>query len=92
MFTQKNGKRQHPDTISKWFREFLADNNLPAIRFHDLRHTGASLLIASGEDIETLKERLGHSKASITMDVYGHAYKKKDRQAAERLDGLFLTQ
>ncbi len=89
MFTGRNGARQHPDTICRWFREFLKENGLPPMRFHDLRHTGASLLIAAGEDIETLKERLGHSRASITMDVYGHAYKAKDRQAAERLEALF---
>lgn len=90
MFTTWNGARQHPDTISKWFRGFLKRHELPAMRFHDLRHTGASLLIASGMDIETVKDRLGHTQASTTMNVYGHGYKENDARAAGILGNMLM--
>ncbi len=88
MFTAWNGSRQHPDTIGKWFSRFLAEHNLPHIRFHDLRHTGASLLFSQGVDIQTISKRLGHSKTSVTMDIYGHAYDANDRRAADDLGAL----
>lgn len=62
---------------------------LPQIRLHDLRHTSATLLLANNVDIETVSRRLGHSRASVTLDIYGHAMKSKDRSAAEKLDKLF---
>lgn len=85
MFVTWNGARQHPDTIGNWFTKFLKENDLPHIRFHDLRHTGASLLFAQGVDVQTISKRLGHSKTSVTMDIYGHAYNEYDRNAAEDL-------
>ena len=88
VFTQWNGERMHPDTPTQWFYKFLERNQLPHIRFHDLRHTGASLLISAGMDIETVKNRLGHAQASTTMNVYGHAYQKNDERAAQVLDNI----
>lgn len=82
VFTQWNGARMHIETPTGWFSTFLKRHDLPHIRFHDLRHTGASLLISAGMDIETVKKRLGHSKASTTMDIYGHAYQKNDERAS----------
>jgi integrase len=64
---------------------------LPSIRLHDLRHTAATLLLSEGVDIETVSHRLGHSKASITLDVYGHALETKDRAAADKLEELFAS-
>lgn len=61
---------------------------LPEIRLHDLRHTTATLLLAEGTDIETVSKRLGHSKASTTLDIYGHATQDKDREASETLSRL----
>lgn len=71
------------------FRKILAQNpNLPPIRLHDLRHTSASLLLAYGVDVETVSHRLGHSKPSITLDIYGHALPEIDRVAADKLAQL----
>ena len=86
LFTQWNGAPMHPDTPSQWLRTFLKKNSLPPLSFHSLRHTNASIMIAGGMDVETIKERLGHSRASITMDTYGHAFKHKDKKAADILD------
>lgn len=58
---------------------------LPLIKFHELRHTTASILVAAGLDPETVAERLGHSDPSITLRIYSHAYKERDKLASEIL-------
>ena len=63
---------------------------LPKIRLHDLRHTGATLLLAQNTDIETVSRRLGHSKASVTLDIYGHALPENDKQASDTLEAMFV--
>jgi len=89
VFTQWNGARMHVDTPSKWFRKFLKRNSLPHIRLHDLRHTGASMLIASGQDVEAVRKRLGHARASTTLDIYAHAFEASEQQAADVLQEVF---
>ena len=66
------------------------EDKLPKIRLHDLRHTGATLLIGNNTDIETVSHRLGHSKASVTLDIYGHALPENDKEAAETLAAMFV--
>lgn len=56
--------------------------------FHELRHTQATLLIGSGADIKTVQNRLGHSSASLTMDIYAHAIEQNDREAANTIGNL----
>lgn len=94
----ENGHRMDVDTPSHKFDSIVKYYNLscekeeaklPEIRLHDLRHTSATLLLANGVDIETVSHRLGHSKASITLDVYGHAMKDKDQTASDTLEALF---
>lgn len=65
------------------------DMTLPVIRLHDLRHTSATLLLGYGVDIETVSHRMGHSRASITLDVYGHCLEEMDTKASETLGMLF---
>ena len=64
------------------------ENQLPEITLHELRHTSATLLLANGTDIETVSHRLGHSKASTTLDIYGHAMKKMDSKASDTLESI----
>lgn len=66
----------------------LEEEKLPIIRLHDLRHTSATLLIASGMDIETICHRMGHSEPSITLNVYGHPMESQDDKASEILGNL----
>ena len=61
----------------------LTKANLRQIRFHDLRHTFASLLIQNGESLAYVKEQLGHSSIKMTVDVYGHLVPGANRQARE---------
>ncbi len=63
--------------------------NLSDLRFHDLRHTAASLLIANGEHPKAVADRLGHSDIGITMNRYGHLYEGHAKEIAERLDDTF---
>jgi integrase len=65
-----------------------SENQLPEITLHELRHTSATLLLANGTDIETVSHRLGHSKASTTLDIYGHAMKKMDSKASDTLESI----
>ena len=65
------------------------EEKLPRIRLHDLRHTGATLLLGEKTDIETVSHRLGHAKASVTLDIYGHALPENDKQAADTLTAMF---
>ena len=55
---------------------------------HELRHTQATLLIGSGADIKTVQQRLGHSSASLTMDIYAHFIAQNDRAAANTIGGI----
>jgi integrase len=62
---------------------------LPAIRFHDLRHTAATLLLLAGENVKVVSERLGHATIMITLDTYAHVLPTMQKAAAARLDKLF---
>lgn len=92
LFVQSNGAPMHPDTITKWFRQFLVDKNLPHITFHGLRHTHATLLISQGLDVRTVSNRLGHAQTSTTLNIYAHAFAKMDREASEKLDNLLYRE
>lgn len=89
VFTDNLGNPMYPEHISKYWQRFTKRNNLPYIRFHSLRHTSATLLIAQGVHAKTISSRLGHSDISITMDIYGHALERADREAANKLDIYF---
>ncbi|WP_223068820.1 tyrosine-type recombinase/integrase, partial [Paenibacillus caui] len=60
----------------------------PYIRFHDLRHTSATLLINQGNS-KIISERLGHGSINTTMNIYGHALRSADQAAADKLEQLF---
>jgi integrase len=76
-----------PDTITAGFAR-AARRVGARIRFHDLRHMSASLLIGAGTDVRTVAGRLGHADASTTLRIYAHAFEARDRQAAEVLGAL----
>jgi integrase len=77
--------------LSRQFHPALKAAGIPRIRFHDLRHTYASLLIEQGENIKYIQTQLGHSSPSITMDVYAHLMKSSNQQAASRLENTVLN-
>jgi len=61
----------------------------PPIRFHDLRHTAATLLLGQNVHPKVVQERLGHSQISVTMDTYSHVMPSMQRDAADKLDAMF---
>ena len=73
----------------RWaFRKILKAAGLPELRFHDLRHTSATLLLQAGVHPKIVQERLGHAKIDVTLDVYSHVMPGMQREAANHLDGL----
>lgn len=76
------------DGICSWFKQFQKDNDITPIRFHDLRHTHASLLLGEGVDLKTISERLGHSTIRQTMDIYAHVSKELDEKAGNIFDTI----
>jgi len=58
------------------------------VRLYDLRHTSASLALASGEHVKVVSERLGHSSTTMTMDVYSHVLPGMQEDAARRMEHL----
>ena len=79
-----------PDRLSWLWRCTCESLKLPIVRFHALRHTHASALIADGLDIVLIFLRLGHANPTITLNVYGHLFKRDDRKAADAMQALAL--
>lgn len=100
IFTQDNGKQMSYSTPYQAFQDAIARHNvgkapadqLPAIPFHGLRHTSATLLIASKQDVRTVSSRLGHAQASTTMNIYAHQLQESDRKAANALENMLVKQ
>ena len=83
-----DGRSLGPDYISHHFKLLLEKNNLPPIRFHDLRHTAGSLLLEDGVDIKTIQEFLGHSEASTTANIYLHSIVRGGQVTANSLSRI----
>lgn len=88
MFPSTVGSPIHPANLRRSFRKLLRLSGLPHVRFHDLRHTAASLMLNYGIPVIVASKRLGHAKPSITMDVYGHLIPSRQEEAAMLMDEL----
>jgi len=88
IFTNRLGGPIHPRNLLRDFKDLLKDAGLPEIRFHDLRHTSASLMLNRGIPLIVASRRLGHARPSITLDVYGHLIPAMQIEAAELIDEL----
>jgi integrase len=74
--------------VRRNFRQILKKSRLPAIRLYDLRHTCASLLLASGEPVNAVAERLGHADPTMILKVYAHVLPGAQRALASRMERL----
>lgn len=90
VFTTRVGTPLDPWGVIKAFKALLQGAGLPNIRFHDLRHTAATLLLAQGVDPRTIMETLGHSQISLTLNTYSHVLPAMQRDAAERMNRLLV--
>ena len=79
------GERLNPNYLSECFKRFLQSNDLRVIRFHDLRHSCASLMLASGVPLKQIQEWLGHSDFSTTANIYAHLDVNSKKTSAEAL-------
>ncbi|MHC4214536.1 MAG: site-specific integrase, partial [Planctomycetota bacterium] len=87
VFPNPNGKPINDNVFRRGvFYALLSKAKLPKIRIHDIRHTYASLLLQAGAPIHYVKEQLGHSSISTTVDLYGHAIPGANRKAINKLD------
>ena len=84
----QGGPLRNPNVIRRSFRPILERAGLPRMRFHDLRHAHASLLLLMGESPKVVQERLGHAKIELTLGTYSHLLPGIQRAAADRLDAL----
>ena len=85
----KTGEMYHPDSIAKLHEKILRDTGLEHIRFHDLRHTFATMALQNGVDVKTVSSMLGHYDAGFTLRTYTHATRQMQEQAAEKM-GNFM--
>lgn len=85
VFTTSTGKPVDPDNLNRWYKELLRKAGLPPVRFHDLRHTFATLLLEADEHPKVVQEMLGHSRVGITLDLYTHVRPDLMRRAAEKV-------
>ena len=85
------GEMYYPDSVVKLHEKILKDAGLEHIRFHDLRHTFATLALQNGVDIKTVSSMLGHYDAGFTLRTYTHATRQMQDQAAETM-GSFMAQ
>ena len=83
-----DGTPLHHDTPSKQFRRFADRHGFEGVRFHDLRHTHATLLFASNIDAVAVASRLGHAKADTTLRIYAHALKRRDEDSAAAMQSI----
>lgn len=91
IFTGIKGGFISKKTVSDWFRRFLIRNKLKRITFHGLRHTSATILLASGIPLKNVAERLGHSRASTTSNIYAHAIPRIDKDAANVFSNILSS-
>lgn len=88
IFASTIGTFINPSNLRREFKPLLEKAGLPQIRFHDLRHTAASLMFNNGIPVIVVSRRLGHAQPCTTLDVYGHLIPSKQQEAAVLMDEL----
>ncbi|WP_245294725.1 tyrosine-type recombinase/integrase [Rhizobium rhizosphaerae] len=86
VIAQVDSRPLKPVSLTHEWTRLLAKTDLPRIRFHDLRHTHASQMLAAGVHPKVASERLGHSTIGITLDLYSHVMPGMQADAAEQVD------
>lgn len=84
VFAQETGEYVYPSAVNMLFTRFLKQLELPYIRFHDLRHTHATILLQMGVNPKVVADRLGHSSVKITLDTYSHVLPSMQQDLSEQ--------
>jgi integrase len=86
VFATGTGRALDPRNLSTTYHRLLSHVDVPHIRFHDLRHTCATLLLGRGVSPRVVMDILGHSQIAVTMNIYGHVMPAMKQQAAGQID------
>ena len=91
VFTNERG--EHLVTYSVWrqFKQIVTKMNLPEIRFHDLRHTYATLALQNGVDVKTVSYNLGHATVAFTMDKYMHVTMNMQKESVKKMESFIAS-
>lgn len=88
VFCTDSGDFVIPDYADRELHKLLVAAGLPDIRFHDLRHSVATMLLVAGVHPKVVQERLGHSSIAMTMDTYSHLVPSMQQEAAKKIDDM----
>ena len=88
VFCREDGTAIPPHRVTVEFKKRARQHRLPVMRFHDTRHTAASLMLEAGVDIKVVSDMLGHSTTRITLDIYQHVVRRLHDEAADRVEAL----
>jgi integrase len=91
VFTSTVGTPLDGSAVTRRLQRLLIEANLPKLRFHDLRHSAATLLLVQGVHVRVVMETLGHSQVSLTLNTYSHVSPTLQREAAMRMEDLLAT-
>ena len=86
VFSNPDGRPLRPNSVSRAFERIVKSLGFEGIRFHDLRHTHATLMLQQGIHPKIVSERLGHSSVAITLDIYSHVLPGLQEAAAHRFE------
>ncbi|MBO0784046.1 MAG: site-specific integrase, partial [Ktedonobacteraceae bacterium] len=89
VFTNSRGGHYYIGVLHQQYEKLLDVAGLPRMRFHDLRHSAATILLSLGVNIKVIQELLGHSNIQITLNTYGHVIPGMQKQAMHSLDMLY---
>lgn len=87
----ERGEWVNLSNFERWWRGFRTQAGFPELRFHELRHSQATLLLANGTDLKTVQDRMGHANGAITLNWYAHSIPENDQKAAQLVGNLFGT-
>lgn len=90
VFPAANGHPINPDNLRRDYARLIELAGVPRIRIHDQRHTHVTLALQAGAPVGAISQRVGHSRTSITLDVYGHVTMDMQRQAAQAIDAVLF--
>jgi integrase len=91
VFSTALGRPIDEGNLSRSYKRSIRRAQLPDLRFHDLRHTAATLLLQEGVNPKVVQEMLGHSTIKVTLDLYSHVTPHMQEAAADALDRLFTA-
>ena len=89
VFCNQFGGFYNPKKVDKHFQQLLKEAGLEYMRFHDLRHSTATILLTAGVHPKVVQERMGHSTIAMTMDIYSHVLPSMQQEAADKIDDMF---